>query len=120
MMMIHNAWTMALGDSREFRKVADMLEKINQQIAFDYQARMNRSYEEIRAAMDEETWFTAEEAVNVGLAHKVQSGQKALSLWDLSPFENSPVIEPQAANDPEPEFDMEHLRRRLAMLEKIA
>ncbi|HAC90116.1 MAG TPA: peptidase S14 [Planctomycetaceae bacterium] len=120
MMMIHNAWTMALGDSKEFLKVADMLEKVNQQIAGDYQKRMNRSYDEIRGMMDEETWFTAAEALDAGLANSIQSGQKASAMWDLSPFANAPVIEEPVSASSEPEFDMAAIRRRLTLLERIA
>jgi ATP-dependent protease ClpP protease subunit len=113
--MIHNAWTMAMGDAREMTKVAGMLEKINEQIANDYTQRTGLSYDEIRALMDDETWFTADEAKNAGFANSVQSGQRAAAMWDLSPYAKAPKME-----EPAEEFDIEHLKRRLRLLEMLS
>jgi ATP-dependent Clp protease, protease subunit len=114
--MIHNAWTLAMGDAREMTKVANMLEKINEQIANDYTKRTGKEYNDVRAMMDEETWLTAEEAKAAGFADSIQAGQRASAMWDLSTYEKAPKIENKEVDD----FDVEHLQRRLQMLERIA
>lgn len=68
LLMIHNAWTYASGDANAFRKQADDLDKITQGSVKAYMEKVNISEEELKALMDQETWVTAEEAVNWGFA----------------------------------------------------
>ena len=70
--MIHGASSWNYGTADDFRKVADLLEKINEQAASLYLERMtDLSADDVLALMTEETWYTAEEAVEVGLADRV-------------------------------------------------
>jgi ATP-dependent protease ClpP protease subunit len=66
LMMIHNPWSFAWGDSSEMRKEADFLDKIRDTIATVYVARTGLDYEKIKTMMDEETWMTADEALSQG------------------------------------------------------
>lgn len=68
MMMIHNPWTIAIGDSSAMRKVGDTLDKIGGQFIDIYAARSGMKPDELKALMDAETWFTASEAVANGFA----------------------------------------------------
>ena len=68
MFMIHNVWTFAAGDANDFRKVADELDKIGGQLVNIYERHSDLSAGEIQEFMDEETWFTADEAVEHGFA----------------------------------------------------
>ena len=70
--MIHNAWTYAMGNAEELRKQAEDLEKITQASVNAYVNRAKISEEEIKKLMDEETWITAEEAVEYGLATRTE------------------------------------------------
>lgn len=71
MMMIHNAWTFAFGEAKDFRKLADDLDKIQQSIVSVYKAKTGLDEQEIIDFLDAETWFTAEEAVEFGFADKM-------------------------------------------------
>jgi len=87
MMMIHNPWGVTIGDAGEMRKTADILDKIADNLATVYAARASRSAQEMRALMNAETWFTAEEAVSEGLADSVADEQRMVAAaWDLSHF----------------------------------
>lgn len=66
--MIHNPYTIAMGDGEEMRKTADFLDKAKGVIAGMYARHAKMTAEQISAAMDAETWYTAEEAVAAGLA----------------------------------------------------
>lgn len=70
-LMIHDAWNIAIGQASDLRKVADQLDATSQTIAGLYAQRAGGTAEEWRAAMVEETWYTAEEAVEAGFAHRV-------------------------------------------------
>lgn len=71
MMMIHNAWSCAGGDKAKLRKIADELEKIDGMIAGVYAARGTRDAEDYAAMMENETWFTAQEAMEAGLIDSI-------------------------------------------------
>lgn len=70
MMMIHNPWTIAIGDSNNLRKDADRLEKIEDQFVDIYAKRSGGKPDDIAMMMDAETWFTAAEAVKNGFAEE--------------------------------------------------
>lgn len=62
LLMIHNPWSGASGDSGDLRKQADLLDKAKGAMIEAYSAKSGKTAEEISAIMDAETWFTAEEA----------------------------------------------------------
>lgn len=62
LLMIHNAWTEARGDSNKMKKVAEDLEKITQPSLNIYTSKTNLSEEEIKEKMDREEWITSQEA----------------------------------------------------------
>lgn len=71
-LMIHNAWTNITGDSNEFKKQADSLERINS-VVFNSYIDKNPDIDHalLRQYMDEETWFTAKEAEDLGLIDNI-------------------------------------------------
>ncbi len=68
MVVVHNPLTFAGGEADDFRQIANVLDLMADNIARQYGKRTNRSAEWWRATMQTETWFTAEEAIGVGLA----------------------------------------------------
>lgn len=68
LLMIHNAWTWAAGDSNELKKQAEDLEKITQASINAYLNITNLSEDEIKEMMDEETWINGQEALEMGFA----------------------------------------------------
>lgn len=71
MMMIHNAWTIALGNAKELRKQADDLDKINETIKNAYRKKMKISDEKLDELMDNESYLSADECFEYGLCTKV-------------------------------------------------
>ena len=68
MMMIHNPWSMIAGDATEFRKMAAVLDKLQDNIGSVYADRSGASIADVSLMMDLESWLTADEAIAVGLA----------------------------------------------------
>ena len=79
MMMIHNAWSFAVGDSQELRKIADQLDKIGESIISVYATRTGLDTDTIKDMLDAETWMTADEAVEMGFADEAVEGKTKLS-----------------------------------------
>lgn len=72
LLMIHNAWTKAIGNAEQLRKEADDLEKITQASVIAYKAHSTLSEEEIKSLMDKETWILPEEAFEYGFATSIE------------------------------------------------
>jgi ATP-dependent Clp endopeptidase proteolytic subunit ClpP len=73
-MMIHDAASRVCGNAAEMRRVADQLDSISDTIASAYAKKTGKSHEEVRSAMKEETYFTAEEAKDWGLVDEIAEG----------------------------------------------
>lgn len=80
LLMIHNAWTMAYGDSNEMRKTAEMLEKVTLPSIEIYKQSSNLTENEIKKMLDEETWISADEALAYGFATQVTEDEPKQSL----------------------------------------
>lgn len=72
LMMIHNMWMGAVGNAAELRKAADDLDTINAagRAAYMEKAGEKISEEKLIELMDAETWLTAEQCIEYGLADK--------------------------------------------------
>ena len=82
--MIHNPWSGAMGEANDFRKQADVLDSIRNQLLGIYQAATGLSEEEIITMMDEETWLTAEQAVEMGFATSQETFTKVAASLNFS------------------------------------
>jgi len=75
-MMVHDAWGYAMGNAAEMRKAAEMLDSTSNALASTYAARTGGTTADWRVVMEEETWYTAEEAVEAGLADRVAAADE--------------------------------------------
>lgn len=73
MMMIHNAWTVAIGNSKELRKTADDLDLMSETIANAYLEKSNGKADEkkIRALMNAESYLPASQCYELGLCDEI-------------------------------------------------
>lgn len=110
LLMIHNAWTMAVGNSAELRKQADDLEKITQASVEAYKAHSSLSEKEIKKLMDNESWILPEEALSYGFAttiDKTENEKASQSAW-LQLFDIIKAHqEKEDEEDKEPENDLD-------------
>lgn len=83
MLMIHNPMGCmgTYSEAKDFRHMADMLDKVKDTIATAYVLKTNMSREEINGMMDDESYMTAGEAVRLGFAdaiHGVDAAQASI------------------------------------------
>ena len=70
-MMIHDAAGLAIGNAQDMREMAEVLDRVSDSIAGIYAARSGRPVSEFRDAMSRDSWYTAAEAVDAGLADEL-------------------------------------------------
>ena len=70
LMMIHAPWGGAIGNAKEMREMADVLDKYSEAMASSYATKTGKAHEEMLALLSdgEDHWFTAAEAVEAGFA----------------------------------------------------
>lgn len=104
--MIHDAWTGAVGNSEELRKQADTLDKVSGELAGIYAKRTKSTEDEMRKLMKDETWLTASVALEKGFITAVAEPMKMAASIDPARFKYKNIPEtllPSAKADDVPE-----------------
>jgi ATP-dependent Clp protease, protease subunit len=71
LIMIHNAWTYAVGNSAQLRKEADDLDVISQGAIAAYMSRISISEDDLKALLDAESWILPADALEMGFATSI-------------------------------------------------
>jgi ATP-dependent protease ClpP protease subunit len=87
-MMIHDGWSVGVGNASELRKLADVLDKQSEIIASVYADRSGQPSDFWRDRMRDETWYNADEALAAGLIDEVEGKEapKQDEAFDLGVF----------------------------------
>ena len=124
MMMIHNPMTIAMGDQKVMQQAMDMLGEIKESIINAYELKTGQSRTKISHMMDNETWFNAKKAVELGFADDIlyADGSGQPEEPEAVMFSKTIVLNSFLCkfNKPEPEPDtrvsVEPLKKRLFLL----
>lgn len=81
MMMIHHAWTWASGNAKQLRKAADDIERISQSMCQYYLNRAGDKLDEetLNEMLEEDTWLTAEQCLELGLCDEIKQANQAVA-----------------------------------------
>lgn len=88
--MIHNPWSLVVGDADDMRKEAEVLDKLAQQAVNVYTKQSDLSEADVIAAMKDETWYSAQEAKDAGFIDTIFTGDDEEMRFDLSVFAHAP------------------------------
>lgn len=88
-MMIHNAQGVCIGDADAMDRSATFLRAQTDNIADIYHQRAGGTRNDWLARMGEESWYTGQQAVDIGLADTVTS-EGAANQWQLQPAAKNP------------------------------
>ena len=87
MMMVHNPFTAAMGDSDEMRKAIQLLDEVKESIINAYQIKTGLSRTKLSHLMDSETWMNAKKAKELGFCDVIlYTGENELPDNDVSGF----------------------------------
>lgn len=119
MMMVHNPWTVAIGNAEEFRKIADDMDKIRDSMIVAYESRSALTREEIINLLDAETWLSAEDCKEYGFCDEIEDAKEVAASLDkkyLARYKNAPkeLIE-QIPDDVSNEKEKDLQKRKLAI-----
>jgi HK97 family phage major capsid protein/ATP-dependent Clp endopeptidase proteolytic subunit ClpP len=123
MLMIHDPWSLTIGDAGDHRQTADLLDKIRDQIVDIYASRSTFSEDDIRDAMAIETWLDADEAAEAGFVTAV-TGELVAAMTDfemLKKFKDVParvlsaLVEGETKAAAAPQKEGEHMENMDAL-----
>jgi ATP-dependent Clp protease protease subunit len=90
MLVLHDPSGLVAGTAADMRATADALDKMAASMVAAYRDKSGAGDAEIAALMAAETWLSAEEAVELGLADRVEAPVRMAAHFDLSQFRNAP------------------------------
>ena len=82
--MVHAPWSVAMGNADELREQADTLEKIGGGMVKTYMDRTGLSEDEVNALLAQDTWLSADEALEKGFATEISDEIKATAKFDMA------------------------------------
>lgn len=91
--MVHNCWTICLGNRHEMLSMAEDMAKFDSSMAGIYADRTGQSKEEIERLLDDETYLSADEAIELGFA----DGYLSTDVTDSEPTKYAAVRRMEAA-----------------------
>lgn len=117
--MIHDPWTVVMGNARDMRTMADAMDKVRDTITGVYHSRTLIPVDALNNMMAAETYFDADEALNAGFATEVIPNKGINDLdtsvirnrWEACPDHLIEKLERSIVDD----SHIEHLRRRVAV-----
>lgn len=77
-MMIHDPWTVACGNAKDVRHQADVLDEIAEGLVLAYQIKTGLSKNKLRQMMADETWMSAQTAIDNGFADALMTREQAM------------------------------------------
>jgi len=79
-LMVHNAWSMTVGDADTHRKSADMLDGVTEAYLRTYAAATGMNAEQVRPYLKEERWIYGNEAKALGFATDTAPEMQVMAL----------------------------------------
>ncbi len=107
MIMIHDPSAMVMGNAADMRSMADALDKMRDGLVSAYQDKTGHTPEEIIQWMAEETWFDAEEALEIGFADQLEEPVAMAATFDLSSYARVPPVLAALATSQSPHSETE-------------
>lgn len=93
LMMIHDPWTFAIGNSDEMMRTAELLEKIKGSILNNYISKTGLDRDLLSDAMSAETWYSADEAIASGFADSTVEEKRVAMNTKFPWIKNCPMGE---------------------------
>lgn len=104
-LMVHRAIAFVGGRSEDLRTTAELLDKVDAQMLDAYRKKSGQDEETVKAWLAKDTWFTAAEAVDSGLADSMAEHVAAIAASHLARFKQLPaaLADLRARSDPNAE-----------------
>ena len=114
--MIHNPWMIAMGEEKDFEKMAETLSKVKNSVIETYIDKTGIDRNKLSELMDKESWFSANEAKEYGFVDEITDNtdmeiieNKILShgmVFNMTKFKNFKISNNSNVNNKKEEDKM--------------
>jgi len=120
LMMIHNPFTIAIGDSEEMQKAIGMLNEVKESIINAYEIKTSLPRNKLSQLMDAETWLNANKAVELKFADAIMFKPEEPVIQDSFIFSRRAVANSLLSKlkKPIPKQPAEPLYERLYLIKR--
>ena len=115
LLMIHNPWSCACGDSDDLRKMAEALDKMRDSIAGIYAREGNIDIDEVKVMMDDESWLNGVDSESKGFATMTTEAVKIAASFDVAKL-GKKIPDSVAKDQTNKEKNMDELKKVQAEL----
>jgi ATP-dependent Clp endopeptidase proteolytic subunit ClpP len=105
MLVLHDPSGLVAGTASDMRAMAEALDRMKAGMVAAYRNKSGREDAKIEALMQAETWLSAQEALELGLADRVAEPVRMAAHFDLSRFRNTPPQLAALVATPSPQED---------------
>ena len=98
MMMIHNPFTIAMGDSEEMRRAGQLLDEVKESIINAYELKTGLSRTRISHMMNDETWMNPVKARELGFCDEILFSENDPQETGESMFFSSASVQQRVMN----------------------
>jgi ATP-dependent Clp protease protease subunit len=120
LMMIHNPQGGAYGDETELERVIALLKSVKGNLVDTYVERVGAKKADVEAWMNDETWFTAESALQHGFVDAVTNDSQVTACLDVKAFRNVPDWVKRRVQDAARQPSLDMRRHRIADIQQRA
>ncbi|WP_458523901.1 head maturation protease, ClpP-related [Vibrio parahaemolyticus] len=118
-LMIHEASTFAWGNKKDIQKTLNALETIDDSILAIYTNRTGQPVDQLREWMNEEKWFTADEAVEYGFANSVKCEDSQAEPQNIAAMIQDAVAIAMANLNQEPANQIEQETKQKSLIARL-
>lgn len=90
-LMVHRAWSLALGNAADLRHTAGVLDQVDATLARIYSDATDQQIKQIVAMMDAETWMDGQSAVDAGFADSLLDIETPARAFALDAYARVPA-----------------------------
>ena len=115
MMMIHNPATMASGNADDMQRAIEMLNEVKESIINAYELKSGLSRGKIARLMDQETWFNAKKALELGFVDAILFNEKDKEKEKEDEEEKEETLSTEPVPEEEEEDDKDKEKKGLQL-----
>lgn len=113
-LMIHNSWTVAIGNKDDLQTVVGMLTRFDASMVALYATKTGKPHDEISKMMADETWIAGEIAVEMGFAHSILDKEEVKNTGKTSGASAKKKIDVELAKAGMPRTERRALIKQLS------
>lgn len=119
-MMLHAPWGYVIGNAKEMRREAEVLDELHESLIATYMRREGVNETDLRKMLDNETWLSAKSAVKHKLVDEISKETKSDRVYDLEGMGYSGVTKSYRSRFQKAQRNVDVMREQNTLLMRVS